>query len=45
MSEQIKFRIVLLRSGHGMGEAVSPDSDVEISYGGEQMGIAVTPNK
>ena len=27
MSEQIKFPIVLARSRHGVGEAVSPDAD------------------
>lgn len=43
MPEELKFRIVLVRSNHGVGESICPDADAEVIYDGRTQEVTVTP--
>jgi alpha-D-xyloside xylohydrolase len=43
MAQQIKFRIVLVRSGHGTGETITSDADEAANYEGKEIEISIAP--
>jgi alpha-D-xyloside xylohydrolase len=43
MPNQLRFRVVLVRSNHGIGETISPDADTEVAYNGKKLEVRVTP--
>lgn len=43
MPEHLIFHIIVVRSGHGIGEAVSSDADAGVEYDGKAIEVAVTP--
>ncbi len=44
MPQRLKFRIVVVRPGHGVGEAASRDADGEVDYDGKATAVSVAPN-
>ena len=45
MPESTKIRIVLVRSGHGIGEAASSSADAEVDYDGKAIEVTVNPQQ
>jgi alpha-D-xyloside xylohydrolase len=41
MPRRLKFRVVLVRTGHGVGEAVSSGGDAEVNYDGKKVEIRI----
>jgi alpha-D-xyloside xylohydrolase len=41
MPKTLRFRIVLVRPGHGVGETVAPEVDRQVAYNGKELRVAL----